>query len=276
MSIPISVYLRNNHSAINFQEKRMGKLHNKVAVITGGNSGIGFATAKQFIAEGAKVVITGRNDTAIDAAVKELGSNALGIRADAANIRDTEALVEKVQSQFGKVDVLFVNAGVFFAEPVGEITEQTFHHIMDVNFKGAIFTTEKFVPILSEGASVIHLSSVSAFAVGAGTAIYAASKAALNAYSRTAAIELANRKIRVNAITPGMVTTELSAKAGFPDEVIEQMKVFMSNKIPLKRYAKAEEVAKLATFLASDDASFITGAEYTIDGGATINEPFRA
>lgn len=254
----------------------MGKLHNKVAVITGGNSGIGFATAKQFIAEGAKVVITGRNDTAIDAAVKELGGNAMGIRADAANIRDTEALVEKVQSQFGKVDVLFVNAGVFFAEPVGEITEQTFDHIMDVNFKGAIFTTEKFVPILSEGASVIHLSSVSAFAVGAGTAIYAASKAALNAYSRTAAIELAHRKIRVNAITPGMVATELSAKAGFPDEVIEQMKVFMSNKIPLKRYAKAEEVAKLATFLASDDASFITGAEYTIDGGATINEPFRA
>lgn len=270
------LYLRNNRSIINFQEREMSKLDNKVAVITGGNSGIGFVTAKQFIAEGAKVVITGRNESAIDTAVKELGSNALGIRSDATNIKDTEALVDQVKSRFGKVDVLFVNAGVFFAEPVGEITEQIFHQIMDVNFKGAIFTTEKFVPILSEGASVIHLSSVSAFAVGAGTAIYAASKAALNAYSRTAAIELAHRRIRVNAITPSMVDTELAAKAGFPDEVIEQMKVFMSNKIPFKRYAKPEEVAKLAAFLASDDASFITGAEYTIDGGATVNEPFRA
>lgn len=254
----------------------MSKLQNKVAVITGGNSGIGFATAQQFIAEGAKVVITGRNQSAIDGAIKELGNNAVGIRADATDIQDTEALVEKVKSQFGKVDVLFVNAGVFFAEPVGQITEQTFHKIMDVNFKGAIFTTEKFVPILSEGASIIHLSSVSAFAVGAGTAIYAASKAALNAYSRTAAIELAGRKIRVNAITPSMVDTGLSSKAGFTDEMIEQMKVFMSTKIPFKRYARPEEVAKLAVFLASDDASFITGSEYSIDGGATVNEPFRA
>lgn len=254
----------------------MNKLHNKVAVITGGNSGIGFATAEHFIAHGAQVVITGRNQLAIDEAITALGNNAVGIRADAANIKDIENLVEKVQSQFGKVDVLFVNAGVFFAEPIGHITEQTFHQIMDVNFKGAIFTTEKFVPILSEGASIIHLSSVSAFAVGAGTAIYAASKAALNAYSRTAAIELAERKIRVNAITPSMVDTGLSAKAGFPDEAIKNMKVFMSNKIPLKRYATPQEVAKLALFLASDDASFITGSEYTIDGGATVNEPFRA
>ncbi|MEJ0106747.1 MAG: SDR family oxidoreductase [Bacteroidota bacterium] len=137
---------------------------------------------------------------------------------------------------------------MFFAEPVGQITEQTFHQIMDVNFKGAIFTTEKFVPILSEGASIIHLSSVSAFAVGAGTAIYAASKAALNAYSRTAAIELANQKIRVNAIMPGMADTNLSSKAGFPDEAIKQMKVFITNKIPLKRYAIPEEVAKLQCF----------------------------
>lgn len=256
--------------------KEMDKLKNKVAVITGGNSGIGFATAKEFIAQGAKVVITGRNQSAIDDAVKELGTNAIGIRSDATNISETEALVEKVKATFGKVDVLFVNAGVFFAEPVGQITEQTFNQIMDANFKGAIFTIEKFLPILSDGGSIINLSSVSAFAVGAGTAIYAASKAALNAYSRTAAIELAPKKIRVNAITPSMVDTGLSAKAGFSEETIEQMKEFISAKIPFKRYAKPEEVAKLALFLASDDASFITGSEYIIDGGATINEPFRA
>lgn len=254
----------------------MGKLTDKIAVVTGGNSGIGFATAKQFIAEGAKVIITGRNQSAIDTAVKDLGSNAIGILSDAKSISDTEKLVAQVQEQFGKVDVLFVNAGVFFAEPVGQITESTFHEIMDVNFKGAIFTTEKFIPLLSAGASVIHLSSVSAFAVGIGTAIYAASKAALNAYSRTAAIELAGRNIRVNAITPSMVETNLSSKAGFPADVISNMDAFMKNKMPFKRYAQPEEVAKLAAFLASDDSSFISGVEYTIDGAVTVNEPFRA
>ncbi|MET0393816.1 MAG: glucose 1-dehydrogenase [Chitinophagaceae bacterium] len=254
----------------------MPKLQDKIAVVTGGTSGIGFATAKQFIAEGAQVILTGRNQQAIDAAVTALGPRATGIHADAAKTADTAELVEQVKSRFGKVDILFVNAGVFFAEPVGQITEETFHLIMDVNFKGAVFTTEKFIPLLSEGASVIHLSSVSAFAVGAGTAIYAASKAALNAYSRTAAIELAGRTIRVNVLSPGMVDTELSVKAGFPEEVIRQMNAFMQSKMPFKRYAQPEEVAKLAVFLASDDASFISGAEYTIDGAAAVNEPFRA
>lgn len=183
--------------------------------------------------------------------------------------------MEQVKAKFGKVDILFVNAGVFFGEPVGQITEKTFNTVMDINFKGALFTTEKFLPILSEGASVINLSSVSAFAVGAGTAVYAASKAALNSYNRTAAIELAPRKIRVNAITPGMVATGLSAKAGIPEEAIKEMNTFIENKIPLKRFAQPEEIAKLAAFLASDDALFITGAEYTIDGGATVNEPYR-
>lgn len=254
----------------------MGKLTNKIAVITGGNSGIGFAAAKQFIEEGARVIITGRNQAAINAAVEELGDNATGILSDVLNINDTERLVAQVKDTFGKVDILLVNAGVFFAEPVGQITEETFDKIVDVNFKGAIFTTEKFIPILAEGASVIHLSSVSAYAVGAGTAIYAASKAALNAYSRTAAIELATHKIRVNAITPSMVETNLSSKAGFSDEAIAGMATFMKNKMPFKRYATPEEVAKLAVFLASDDASFISGAEYTIDGAVTVNEPFRA
>lgn len=254
----------------------MSRLKDKVAVITGGNAGIGFAAAQQFIAEGAMVVITGRNQQFINEALVKLGPNATGILADAANLSDTDALVEKVKSQYGRVDVLLVNAGVFLGEPVGHITEHTYHQIVDVNLKGAIFTTEKFIPLLSEGASVIHLSSVSAFATAPGTAIYAASKAALNAYSRTAAIELAGRKIRVNVISPSMVDTEISLKAGYPKEAVQQMKAFYSNKIPFKRYGTPEEVAKLALFLASDDASFITGSEYVIDGGATVNEPFRA
>lgn len=250
----------------------MRKLENKVAVITGGTSGIGFATAGQLMTEGAKVVITGRNQQAIDKAVKELDNAAIGIRADATNLQDTDKLVGQVKSLFGKVDVLVVNAGVSMMEPVEQITEQGFNTMMDLNFKGAIFTTEKFLPILSQGASVIYMSSVSAFAVAPGTAIYAASKAALNAYSRTAAIELAPRNIRVNAIMPGMTETEIFQKGTIPEEFI----AFAKNKMPFKRYAQPVEVAKLAVFLASDDASFISGAEYTIDGGLTVNEPFRA
>ncbi len=253
----------------------MSNLKNKVAVITGGNSGIGFATAQEFISQGAKVVITGRNQATIEEAVQKLGTNAIGIRSDAANLEDTDALVEQVKATFGKVDILFVNAGVFFGELVGQITEKTFDTVMNINFKGALFTTEKFLPILSDGASIINLSSISAFAVGPSTAVYAASKAALNSYTRTAAIELAPRKIRVNAITPGMVATPLSAKSGMPEEVIQGMNTFIEGKIPLRRFAQPEEIAKLAAFLSSDDAAFITGADYTIDGGATVNEPYR-
>ncbi|MFC4209836.1 SDR family oxidoreductase [Pedobacter petrophilus] len=254
----------------------MKKLENKVAVITGGNSGIGFATAKAFIEEGAKVVITGRNQDALNKAVVELGENAVAILADVSVIGETIAMAEKVKSMYGKVDILFVNAGVSFLEPVGQISEETYERIMDINFKGAVFTTEKVLPLLSSGASVIHLSSVSSFAVGSGTAIYAASKAALNAYSRTAAIELASRQIRVNVINPGMVNTPLAGKAGIPEKALDEIKAYLLSKMPFRRFAQPDEIAKLAVFLASDDASFISGAEYNIDGAQTVNEPFRA
>ncbi len=184
-------------------------------------------------------------------------------------------MVEQVRAKFEKVDILFVNAGVFFGEPVGQITERTFDQVMGINFKGALFTTEKFLPLISDGGSIINLSSVSAFAVAPGTAIYAASKAALNSYTRSAAIELAARSIRVNVISPGMVATGLSAKSGMSEKIVSEMNTHFETKIPLKRFGQPEEIAKLAAFLASDDASFITGAEYIIDGGATVNEPFR-
>jgi NAD(P)-dependent dehydrogenase (short-subunit alcohol dehydrogenase family) len=250
----------------------MNRLKDKVAVITGGNSGIGFATARQFLEEGAKVVITGRNQQAIEDAAKKLGQGTIGIRSEASDLQDTDNLVQQVKTMFGTVDILFVNAGISLMEPVGQITESVYHQIMDINFKGAIFTTEKFIPILSEGASVIHVSSVSSFAVAPGTAIYAASKAALNAYSRTAAIELAPRKIRVNALTPALTETEIVRK----NNALVEMDTFLKGKMPFKRYAQPVEVAKLAVFLASDDASFISGSEYTIDGAASVNEPFRA
>jgi len=246
----------------------MSKLEGKVAVVTGGSAGIGFATAEEFIAQGAKVVITGRNQQTIDDAVKKLGSNATGIRADAANLSDTESLVAQVQSQFGKVDVLFVNAGVAMQEPVGQITEETFDTIVDINFKGAVFTTEKFIPILNDGASVIHMTSVSAFTFATGTAIYSASKAALTAYSKSVSGELAHRKIRVNIVAPAMTETEMIYKGQFAGEEIHE---FIKSKMPFKRYGKTEEVARVVAFLASDDASFVSGAEITIDGGASVN-----
>lgn len=250
----------------------MNKLENKVAVVTGGSAGIGLATAKEFIAQGAKVVITGRNQQAIDDAVKELGSNAVGIQSDAANLSDTEKLVEQVKSLFGKVDVLFVNAGVAMQEPIGLITEPTFDTVMDINFKGAVFTTEKFIPILNDGASIIHMTSISAFSFVAGTAIYSASKAALTAYSKSVSVELAHRKIRVNTVAPAMTETDIIYRGQFSSDEIH---TYIKSKMPFKRYAKPEEVAKLVTFLASDDASYISGAEYTIDSGASVNAPLR-
>lgn len=249
----------------------MSNLKNKVAVITGGNSGIGLATAKEMIVQGAKVVITGRNKAAIDSAVAELGVNASGILADVSVVQQTQSLVDEVKSLYGKVDILFINAGVFYPSPVGQLTEAIFDEQMGINFKGAVFTLEKFLPILSEGASVINLSSINAYTGMSNTSVYAASKAALNSYTRTAATELAPRKIRVNAVNPGPVNTPIFSKAGLPDEMVTEFATAMQNRIPLKRFGQPEEVAKLVSFLASDDASFITGAEYNIDGGININ-----
>jgi NAD(P)-dependent dehydrogenase (short-subunit alcohol dehydrogenase family) len=250
----------------------MSKLKDKVAVITGGNSGIGFATAKEFIAQGAKVVITGRNQGKIDEAIQELGNNVIGIRADVAQISEIESLVEQVKSAFGKVDILFVNAGVALQEYIGQVTENTLDEIMNINFKGAVFTTEKFIPILNDGASIIHMTSVSAYTYAMGTAIYSASKAALTAYSKTVSVELAHRKIRVNTIAPAMTETAIIYQGQFESKEIHD---FIRSKMPFKRYGQPQEVAKLVGFLASDDASFISGAEYTIDSGASVNAPLR-
>ncbi|MEJ8819464.1 SDR family NAD(P)-dependent oxidoreductase [Lacibacter sp. H407] len=247
----------------------MNQLKEKIAVVTGGSAGIGFAAAKEFIAQGAKVVITGRSQTAIDEAVVKLGSNAIGIRADVVNLNDTENLVAQVKSLYGKVDVLLVNAGVSFQEPVGHLTEEVFDQLSDINFKGAVFTTEKFIPILNDGASIIHVTSVSAFTYAAGTSIYAASKAALTAYSKSASVELAGRKIRVNTVAPAMTETAMIYRGELGTEEVHN---FLKEKfMPFNRFAKPEEIAKLISYLSSDDASFISGAEFTIDSGASVN-----
>lgn len=247
----------------------MHKLSGKVAVVTGGNSGIGYYSAKKLKEEGATVIITGRSEEKVYQASLELGVK--GYVADSLNLNAIDELTKNIKDKYGKVDILFLNAGVFQPQPVGQITEDVFDNLVGINFKGAVFTLEKFLPLLNEGSSVINLSSINAYTGMPNTAIYAATKAALNSFTRTAATELAPRKIRVNSVNPGPVETPIFGKTGLPAEALEGLSKAMQDRIPLKRYGKPEDIAHLVAFLASDDASFITGSEYNVDGGLNIN-----
>lgn len=249
----------------------MSNLNNKVAVVTGGNSGIGLATAKEFASKGAKVIITGRKQEAVDNAVAEIGNGAQGFVADQSNLQQVDELVAQIKQQHGKVDVLFINAGVVNFASVAETTEQTFDYMVNINYKGAFFTLQKFLPLLQKGSSVINLSSINAYTGMPNTAIYASTKAALNSITRTAAYELAPHGIRVNSVNPGPIDTPIFDKTGLPQEALSEIGGAIAQRIPVKRYGQASEIAKLVSFLASDDASFITGAEYNIDGGTNLN-----
>lgn len=247
----------------------MSKLNGKTAVVTGGNSGIGYATALEFKQQGANVIITGRSKEKVEAASKEL--SVTGYIADVLDLNAIDQLVSTISSEHGNVDVLFVNAGIFKPAPIGQITEEFFDNQMGINFKGALFTVEKFLPILNDGASIINLSSINAYTGMPNTAVYAASKAAMNSYTKTASTELAPRGIRVNAVNPGPVSTPIFGKTGMDDAQLEGFANAFQERIPLKRFGEPSEIAKLVGFLASDDASFITGAEYNIDGGVIVN-----
>lgn len=247
----------------------MTYLNGKVAVVTGGNSGIGYATAKKLKEEGATVVITGRSSEKVNAAATEL--DVKGMTADVLDLSAIDALVNQVKSEFGNIDILFVNAGIFAPAPVGQISEEMFDNQMGINFKGAVFTVEKFLPIINDGGSIINLSSVNAYTGMPNTAIYAASKAAMNSYTRTAATELAPRKIRINAVNPGPVYTPIFGKTGMSEEQLNGFAEAMQNRVPLKRFGQPEDIAELIVFLASEKASFITGSEYNIDGGINVN-----
>jgi len=242
----------------------MTSFKNKVAVITGGNSGIGYATAKALREAGADVIITGRRKEAVEKAARELNVNSLV--ADQSVLPDIEKLAATVKQQFGKVDILLINAGITKFAPIELMTESVFNEIMDVNFKGAYFTLSKFIPVLNDNASVILLSSTSATISPPSASVYAASKAALNAVMKIAALELASRKIRVNSVSPGPVATEIMNKLGLDKSVEEHM----ISSIPLGRLGRADEVADLITFLSGENASFITGSNFLIDGGQSV------
>ncbi|OCA69218.1 short-chain dehydrogenase [Chryseobacterium contaminans] len=242
----------------------MEDLKGKIAVITGGNSGIGYATAQRLKENGAEVIITGRRKEALEKAAEEL--NVTAIVADQSKLSDIENLVQQVRKQFGKIDILLINAGITKFATIEETSENLFDEIMNVNFKGAYFTLSRFIPLLNDGASVIMLSSTSATISPQSASIYAASKAAINAVVKIAALELASRKIRINAVSPGPIATEIMDKIG----LTEDLENHLIQSIPLKRMGKAKEVAEMIYFLTSENASFLTGANFLVDGGQSI------
>jgi NAD(P)-dependent dehydrogenase (short-subunit alcohol dehydrogenase family) len=238
----------------------------KIAVVTGGNSGIGYETAKQLISEGAKVIITGRNQNSVQNAAKEIG--ATGIISDQSKVSDIDSLVTETERQFGRIDVLVLNAGVFSIMPFESVSESSYDSVMDINLKGVFFTLQKFIPILNEGASVIVISSLGAYSAGApATSVYNASKAAVNSLVRSLSFELAPKGIRVNAICAGPIETPIFGKVGLQEESLHQLADAIQNKIPVKRFGAPSDISKLVSFISSDNASFITGSEYMIDGG---------
>ena len=245
----------------------MSKFNGKIAVVTGGNSGIGLATAKELASGGAKVVIAGRDQTTLDSAVEAIGNEAFGVKTDVANLNDLDNLFKQASDKFGKIDILFVNAGVAKFAPLEQSDEALFDEIVNINFKGSFFTVKNALPFLNDGASIIFTTTVAAKKGMAGASIYAASKSAIHSLTKIFAAELVGRGIRVNAVSPGPIETPIFDRMGAPEEAKKEMKGGMANSVPMKRLGTAEEVAKTVAFLAGDDSSFITGVEIDVDGG---------
>jgi NAD(P)-dependent dehydrogenase (short-subunit alcohol dehydrogenase family) len=247
------------------------RLNGKVAVITGGNSGIGLATAKEFKTNGAKVAIFGRNQQTLNQASASLGADTLTVQGDVRRLSDLQRLFEQVNTRFGKIDVLVANAGIAKFAPIASMPEELFDELSDIHFKGAFFTVQKALPFLRDGASVILLSAADADKQGrVGTSVYSAAKAAVRELARSMSAELLGRKIRVNVLSPGMTDTPIIMREGGPAGMTpEQLAAVITKTIPLGRRGTPEEMAKAALFLASDDSSYCLGMELMVDGGMT-------
>src|SRR5437899_6229092 len=245
----------------------MRRFEGKVAVVTGGNSGIGLATAKRLQAEGARVAISGRSRKTLDEAVKTIGNGVLAVQADVAKLADVDKLYAEVSKKFGKIDVLFVNAGVAKFAPLADTSETLYDEQFDINIKGAYFTIQKALPLLNDGASIILNTSVADRKGTAGASGYSATKAALRSLARTAGAELAGHGIRVKTVGPGPNEAPIFGRTGLSKEAVDEFAKEIVAKVPMKRFGQPEEVAAAVAFLASQDASYITGVEINVDGG---------
>lgn len=248
----------------------MGKLAGKVAVITGGNSGIGLSAAKTFAAEGAQVVITGRRQQAVDDAIEQIGAGALGIQGDVADLAHHDRIAKEIANKFGALDIYMANAGINTITHSAEVSEAEYDAQFAVNTRGVFFGVQKLAPIMRDGGAIILTGSIASEKVLDGHAVYAGSKAALGAFARSWSIELKSRGIRVNVLSPGPVDTEILAKLGIPAEQRGTFEKAMAEAIPLGRMGLPEELAKAALFLATDASSFVTGVNLRVDGGMTL------
>jgi NAD(P)-dependent dehydrogenase (short-subunit alcohol dehydrogenase family) len=245
----------------------MGKLDGKVALVTGGNGGIGLATAKRFVREGAYVFITGRRDAELSAAVKEIGNNVTAVQGDVSILSDLDRLFAQIKRDKGKLDIVFANAGVARYAPIGSITEELYDSIFNTNVKGMLFTVQKALPLLPDGASIILNASIVGSKGLAMNSVYSATKAAVRSFARTWTTDLKNRHIRVNAVSPGSIDTPGLSVLLASSETGEQRRKMIANVTPLGRLGTPDEIAKAVVFLASDDSSYVTGAELFVDGG---------
>ncbi len=243
------------------------KLEGKVAVITGGNSGMGLATAKRFVAEGAHVVITGRRQKELDDAVKEIGKNVTAVQGDVANLADLDRLYKVVKEKHGRVDIVFANAGAGDLVPLGQITEQHFDKLFNINVKGLVFTVQKALPLMPDGGAIILNASIASIKGMEAFSVYSATKAAVRSFARTWTSDLKARKIRVNTLSPGPIDTPILDGLGKTKADVDQVKAGLASQVPLGRLGTPDEIAKVALFLASDDSSFVTGIELFVDGG---------
>jgi NAD(P)-dependent dehydrogenase (short-subunit alcohol dehydrogenase family) len=245
----------------------MNKLEGKIALITGGNSGIGLATAKQFVNEGAYVFITGRRDPELAVAVKEIGRNVTGVQGDVSNLGDLDRLFAQIKREKGKLDIVFANAGMAKYAALGKITEELYDLTFDINVKGLLFTVQKALPLLPDGASIILNASIVASKGLSSNSVYSATKAAVRSFARTWTTDLKARRIRVNAVSPGSTDTPGLSDLLASGEAGQERLKMISNTVPLGRLGRPDEIAKAVVFLASDDSSYITGTELFVDGG---------
>jgi NAD(P)-dependent dehydrogenase (short-subunit alcohol dehydrogenase family) len=245
----------------------MNKLAGKIALITGGTSGIGLATAKQFVNEGAYVFVTGRRDPELAVAVKEIGRNATSVQGDVSDLVDLGRLFAQIKQEKGKLDIVFANAGIAKYAPLGSITEELYDSIFSINVKGVVFTVQKALPLLPDGASIILNASIVASKGLSSNSVYSATKAAIRSFARTWTTDLKDRRIRVNAVSPGSTDTPGLSDLLASGEAGQQRLKMISNTVPLGRLGRPDEIAKAVVFLASDDSSYITGTELFVDGG---------